>query len=101
MAVGKSSIQRVKAATGSAQEDAVKAVAPVEEKPVKKVEPKKTETNKTEVKKASAKKTTEQAATKKTAAVTKKPATVKKDDIHEKKFEMIDGIYSELPTYLL
>ncbi|MBR6638280.1 MAG: hypothetical protein IKK96_05415, partial [Lachnospiraceae bacterium] len=58
---------------------------------------------KVETKKAPA---TKKAAEKKTAAkkpTAKKPAaaTVKKDDIHEKKFEMIDGIYSELPTYLL
>ena len=33
--------------------------------------------------------------------VAKKATAPKKDDIHEKKFEMIDGIYSTLPTYLL
>jgi len=94
MAVGKSSIQRVKAATGNAQEEVVKAV--VAEKPVKKAEPKKTEAKKAPATKRVAE---QKPAAKKTAA--KKPAAVKKDDIHEKKFEMIDGIYSELPTYLL
>lgn len=97
MAVGKSSIQRVKVATGNAQEEAVKTV--VEEKPVKKVEPKKAETKKAPATKKTAEK---KPVAKKTVA--KKPAaaaTVKKDDIHEKKFEMIDGIYSELPIHLL
>ena len=96
MAVGKSSIQRVKVATGSAQEEAVKAV--VEEKTVKKAEPKKVETKKAP---ATKKATEKKPAAKKPAAKKPAAATVKKDDIHEKKFEMIDGIYSELPTYLL
>ncbi|MBE5948332.1 MAG: hypothetical protein E7261_04805 [Lachnospiraceae bacterium] len=94
MAVGKSSIQRVKVATGSVAEEPVKVV--VEEKPAKKAEPKKTGAKKTTVTKKATEQKTE---VKKTVA--KKPATPKKDDIHEKKFEMIDGIYSELPTYLL
>lgn len=97
MAVGKSSIQRVKVAAGSTVEESVKAV-PAEE--VKKAEPKKTEVKKEAPKKAAEKKP----ATKKTVAkkpAAKKAVAPKKDDIHEKKFEMIDGIYSELPTYLL
>lgn len=73
MAVGKSSIQRVKAVSENITEEAVKTIS--EEKSVNKQ------------------------AAKKTAA--KKTVDSKKDDIHEKKFEMIDGIYSDLPTYLL
>lgn len=73
MAVGKSSIQRVKAVSENITEEAVKTIP--EEKSVNKQ------------------------AAKKTAA--KKTVDSKKDDIHEKKFEMIDGIYSDLPTYLL
>lgn len=68
MAVGKSSIQRVKAVSENITEEAAKTIP--EEKSVNK-----------------------QAA--------KKTVDSKKDDIHEKKFEMIDGIYSDLPTYLL
>lgn len=96
MAVGKSSIQRVKVATGNAQEEAVKTV--VEEKPVKKAEPKKAETKKAPATKKTAEK---KPVAKKTVAKKPAAATVKKDDIHEKKFEMIDGIYSELPIHLL
>ncbi len=98
MAVGKSSIQRVKkAATGVNEETAVAAEVKteVEEKPVKKTEPKKVATTK----KTAAKKPAEKKAPAKEPAA--KKAAPKKDDIHEKKFEMIDGIYSELPTYLL
>lgn len=73
MAVGKSSIQRVKAVSENITEEAVKTIS--KEKSV----------NKQEVKKTAA----------------KKAADSEKDDIHEKKFEMIDGIYSDLPTYLL
>ena len=98
MAVGKSSIQRVKVATGSSVEEVVK-VTPAETE-VKKVAPKKTEVKKEAPKKEAEKKPV----AKKTAAkkpVAKKATAPKKDDIHEKKFEMIDGIYSTLPTYLL
>ena len=98
MAVGKSSIQRVKVVAGSAAEEVTK-VTPAETE-VKKVAPKKTEVKKAAPKKEAEKKP----ATKKPVAkkpVAKKATAPKKDDIHEKKFEMIDGIYSTLPTYLL
>ena len=98
MAVGKSSIQRVKVAAGSTVEEVTKATPA--EKDVKKVAPKKTEVKTEAPKKAAEKKPV----AKKTAAkkpTTKKAVAPKKDDIHEKKFEMIDGIYSTLPTYLL
>ena len=94
MAVGKGSIQRVKAAANVAVEEPKKENAEVKtakdavkETPAKKTAPKK----ETATKKAPAKKSVAQP----------KAAKAKKDDIHEKKFEMIDGIYTTLPTYLL
>lgn len=79
MAVGKSSIQRVKAVSENITEENVKMI-PTEENVNEQAAVKKTSVKKTAV---------------------KKTADSKKDDIHEKKFEMIDGIYSDLPTYLL
>jgi len=91
LAVGKGSIQRVKVAANVAAEEPKKENAEVKEveaAPVKKASAPKKETA---TKKAPAKKT----------VAKPKTANAKKDDIHEKKFEAIDGIYTTLPTYLL
>ena len=90
MAVGKSSRQRVKAVSENIAEDTVKTVSAKKEvkkdTTVKTSETKKTSTQKKDVKKQ---------------AQAKKPVVAKetkKDDMHVKKFESINGIYFVVPT---
>lgn len=110
MAVGSGSIKRVQKAAAQMQGDVPEAIetAKTEVKeeapdkaPAKKAAPKKTASKsvdgadkpKTTTKKAAAGKTS--------AAAVKKAKEDKKDDIHEKKFQVISKIKSDLPYYLL
>ncbi|MBQ9765133.1 MAG: hypothetical protein IJW18_02940 [Lachnospiraceae bacterium] len=105
MAVGSGSIKRVqKAATKIQGDNAPSEVTKVEVAEKKEAEVKEAPVKKETAKKAAPKKTTtkkteSKAAEKKTTAKTK--ATTKKDDIHEKKFEVVSHISSDLPYYLL
>ncbi len=97
MAVGSGSIKRVQKAAAQIQGD-----TPVTEEAIVVAEVK-AEVNKEAPKKAPAKKApAKKAAPKKTSATAaKKVEKVKKDDIHEKKFQVISKIKSDLPDYLL
>ncbi len=103
MAVGSGSIKRVKKAAAEIQGDvpvvegaAVEVKTEVkEEAPKKKAPAKKPTTKKT----TTAKSAEDKPKAAKKAAPEK--AEVKKDNIHEKKFEVVSNIKSDLPYYLL
>ncbi len=109
MAVGSGSIKRVQKAAMQIQGDMPAATEAVKvevkeeapKAPAKKTAPKKA-TSKSAADADKPKTTTKKAAANKTStAVAKKVEEVKKDDIHEKKFQVISKIKSDLPDYLL
>lgn len=92
MSVGKGSIQRAAQAKSAAEEKEVGAKTPEVKAEEKKAAPKNTG-------KKTAAQTKKEAVKKDTPVVA--ASVISSDDIHEKKFEAISGIYCELPTYLL